>query len=126
MAAVPSQILSVVAAAGLSLIIAGGASAVCGASRFDKTAKHTSKLSGQDWVTELLQGHDGRFYDELGLHKHVFSRLLTVLGRLAGLRDTKYVLAEEQLAIFLHFVHRGLSNRALQERFQRSADTITK
>ncbi|KAI9448731.1 hypothetical protein BJY52DRAFT_1092491, partial [Lactarius psammicola] len=63
---------------------------------------------------------------ELGLNKHVFRRLLSVLARDTGLCDTRHVSAEEQLAIFLHYARRGLSNRALQERFQRSGDTITK
>ncbi|KAF8187944.1 hypothetical protein K438DRAFT_1490367, partial [Mycena galopus ATCC 62051] len=37
---------------------------------------------------------------------------------------TKYVSADEKLATFLHFARTGTSNRMLQERFQRSADTI--
>ncbi|KAI9447358.1 hypothetical protein BJY52DRAFT_1127464, partial [Lactarius psammicola] len=43
-----------------------------------------------------------------------------------GLCNTRHVSAEKQLAIFLHYACHGLSNRALQERFQRSRDTITK
>jgi hypothetical protein len=39
---------------------------------------------------------------------------------------TQHVLAEEQVAIFLHYVHCGLLNHVLQEWFQRSADMITK
>jgi hypothetical protein len=56
----------------------------------------------------------------------VFIQLLAVLKRDAGVRSTRYVSAEEQLGTFLHYVHRGLPNRALQERFQRSGDTISK
>ena len=73
-----------------------------------------------------MNGHPWRFHNEMGLHKHVFMKLIRVLGRDAGLANTWHVLAEEQLTIFLHYVHRGLSNRVLQERFQRSADTVTK
>ena len=93
---------------------------------FDKVPRHTSALSGQDWIDELVAGHDGWFYNELGMRKHVFWSLLSVLRNDAGLRDTWHVSSEEQLTIFLHYVHRGLSNRALQERFQRSPDTISK
>jgi hypothetical protein len=53
----------------------------------------------------------------LGLHKHVFRKLLKVLQSLAGFGDTKHILAEEQLAIFLHFACFGKTNRALTERF---------
>ncbi|KAF8259158.1 hypothetical protein EI94DRAFT_1497920, partial [Lactarius quietus] len=63
---------------------------------------HTSQLRGQDWLNELQLGHDGRFYNELGLNKHIFQRLLDVLSRDAGLRMTQHISAKEQLAIFLH------------------------
>lgn len=95
-------------------------------SRFDKVPQHTSILSGQGWIDELLAGHDGRFYNEMGIRKHVFWRLLSVLQKDAGLSDTRHVSCEEQLALFLHYAHRGLSNWALQERFQRSPDTVSK
>jgi hypothetical protein len=50
---------------------------------YDKILVHTSRLTGQDWINELLSGHDGRFYNELGLNKHVFRRLIVVLGSVA-------------------------------------------
>jgi len=37
------------------------------------------------------------------MHKHVFSALVKVLQSWTAFADTKYVSAEEQLAIFLHF-----------------------
>ena len=83
-------------------------------------------LTGQNWIDELLNGHSGRFYNQLGMHKHVFSALVKVLQSWTAFADTKYVSAEEQLAIFLHFAWWGESNRALQEQFQCSPDTITK
>jgi hypothetical protein len=110
----------------LILCNAVGQTMLAFSSRYDKIPVHTSRLTGQDWIDELLIGHDGRFYNELGLNKHVFRRLITVLERDAGLCATRHVSAEEQLAVFLHYARCGLSNRALQERFQRSADTITK
>jgi len=82
---------------------------------FDKVPQHISILSGQDWINELIAGHDGRFYNELSIHKHVFQALLSVLQINADLCNTRHVSAKEQLAIFLHYVRRGLSNRALQE-----------
>ena len=93
---------------------------------YNKIPIHTSRLTGQDWIDEIVTGHDGRFYNELGLNKHVFGHLIMVLERDTGLCATRHVLAQEQLAIFLHYAWHGLSNRALQEQFQQSADTITK
>ncbi|KAH9022581.1 hypothetical protein EDB85DRAFT_1895207 [Lactarius pseudohatsudake] len=40
--------------------------------RFDKQPVHTSVLSGQQWLDELLAGHNARFYNELGMNKFVF------------------------------------------------------
>ncbi|KAH9012947.1 hypothetical protein EDB83DRAFT_2233501, partial [Lactarius deliciosus] len=93
---------------------------------FDKTPKNTSSLSGQDWIDDLLAGHDDCFYNELGVHKHVFRSLMAVLARDTDLHGMWHVSAAEHLCIFLHYAHGSLSNRALQERFQRSGDTITK
>jgi hypothetical protein len=119
-------IVQVTAISALILLVAIKEALLQYGSHFDKVPQHTSMLSGQDWINELISGHDGRFYNELGMHKHVFWRLLAVLQTDAGLQDTRNVSSIEQLAIFVHFIHRGLSNRALQERFQRSPDTISK
>jgi hypothetical protein len=96
------------------------------ASRFNRTPLHTSRLTGNQWVQELLDGHEERFYNEMGMSDTIFTQLLELLVREAGLHNTRYVTAREQLAIFLHYACRGLGNRALQERFQRSGDTISK
>jgi hypothetical protein len=103
-----------------------GASSIAQAAYHEKRAQHTSSLSGEQWVQELLSGHPIRIRNELGMRRGVFLQLLAVLRRKAGVNDTRYVSAEEQLATFLYFVRRGLPNRGLQERFQRSGDTISK
>jgi hypothetical protein len=110
----------------MTVLLAGAAAAAGFASRYNKIPQHTSALTGQDWVDELLNGHSGRFYNQLGMHRHVFHKLLDTLRSLTGFDDTKYVSAEEQLMIFLHFARHAKSNRALMERFQRSGDTISK
>jgi hypothetical protein len=37
-----------------------------------KTPMYDSKLSSEDWVQELWNGHPGWFHDNLGMSKHVF------------------------------------------------------
>lgn len=108
------------------IIDAAGQATHIYAARFDRHAQHTSHLSGEEWVQELLQGHDNRIYNELGMNKTVFLNLLEVLRIDAGVCGSCYVTAGEQLATFLYYVHCGLSNWALQEQFQRSGDTISK
>jgi hypothetical protein len=86
---------------------------------------HTSLLTGQGWVLELLTGHPERIRCELGVHVHVFTLLINEL-RAMGLDNSKFVSLEEQLAIFLYACVTGLSIRHLGERFQRSNETISK
>ncbi|KAF8876768.1 hypothetical protein BD779DRAFT_1412298, partial [Infundibulicybe gibba] len=62
---------------------------------------HTSALTGEDWVIELLCGHPDHIHTSLGVSHHVFSTLITEL-RNAGHTNSQYVSLEEQLAIFLH------------------------
>lgn len=75
---------------------------------FDKTSYHTSALTGEAWVQELISGHPDRMKTELGLRVPVFHRLVEVL-KLAGLRHSKFLTLEEQLAIFLYTSVTGLS-----------------
>lgn len=92
---------------------------------FNKTPYHTSTLTGAGWVLELINGHPKRIHTELGLHLHVFRRLLTALS-IAGVTRSKYISLEEKLAIFLYASVTGLSIRHLGERFQHSNETISK
>jgi hypothetical protein len=92
---------------------------------YDKQPYHTSTLSGMAWVNELLAGHPDRIRCELGVRCHVFYVLLNLLHD-SGCRNSKYIMLEEQLAIFLYACVTGLSVRHLGERFQRSNDTISK
>ena len=62
----------------------------------------------------------------MGMNRFVFQKLLYELEQRVGLGPTRYVSSEEQLAIFLQIARTGLSNAEMQERFQRSGDTISK
>lgn len=95
-------------------------------SRYVKTPKNDSNQSGANWLTALLHGHPDRFREVYGLNRHVFRRLLSDLQRKAGLEDSKYICADEQLAIFLYICTSGLSIRKAAVCLQRSIDTISK
>ena len=92
---------------------------------YDKTPYHTSALTGVAWVCELLEGHPERIRNELGVHKHVFRKLIQELEA-AGYSGTKNVTLDEQLAMFLYTCVTGLSIRHVSERFQRSTDTVSR
>ncbi|TFK22000.1 hypothetical protein FA15DRAFT_557985, partial [Coprinopsis marcescibilis] len=64
---------------------------------------HNSKLSGADWVEELINGHPERIWTELGLRLHVFLTFVHELRVLGGLSDSRLgVTVKEQAAIFLY------------------------
>jgi hypothetical protein len=91
----------------------------------DPEPYHTSALSGEAWVIELLTGHPERIRCELGMHAHAFAELISEL-RTLGYTNSKFVSLEEQLAIFLYTSVTGLSVRHVGERFQRSNETISR
>jgi hypothetical protein len=86
---------------------------------------HTSALTGEAWVMELLSGHPERMRNALGVNLHVFSALILEL-RAASYQNSKNVSLEEQLAIYLYASVTGLTIRHLGERFQRSNETISR
>jgi hypothetical protein len=90
------------------------------------TPMNTSVLKGMGWVRELLTGHPTQFYDAFAMPKHVFQKLVTELKLYAGLKSTKYICAEEQVALFLHMCKTGGTVRDMRERFQHSPDTISR
>jgi len=91
----------------------------------DPEPYHTSALKGEEWLMELIIGHPERIRCELGVHAHIFEKLIEELCGL-GHRSSRHVLLEEQLAIFLYTCVTGLTIRHVGERFQRSSDTISK
>ena len=111
--------------AGMAIVAAATAALVYAAPLYDKTPYHTSALSGEEWVKELINGHPERIRCELGVHKHVFQALIAYLKNI-GHSHLRYVTIEEQLFIFLYKCVTGLSVRHVGERFQRSNDTISR
>jgi len=103
----------------------GAAALYYGHPLYDKTPYHTSALTGADWVRELLTGHPERIRSELGVHKEVFHDLIAALQK-GGLKSSKHVFLEEQLAIFLYTCVTGLSLHHVSERFQRADETTSK
>src|SRR5260370_31402093 len=112
----------------VALIAAAAVGAVTNlvATSISTTPMNTSKLTGMVWVHELLTGHPVWFSDALAMSKHVYWKLVEELQLYAELTHSKYVLVEEQVAMFLHFCKTGGIIQDLQECFQHSPSTILK
>lgn len=91
-----------------------------------KTPMYNSCRTGKQYIQELLAGHPLRFYDEMGMTKHVFQKLKRELVTYSNFKDTKYVTMDEQLGIFLRFCRTGMGTRKVREEFQRGPDTVSK
>lgn len=91
----------------------------------DRRPCRTSSLTGASWVQELLTGHEVRCFQNLRMHPNVFGKVVDIF-KTAGLEATRYVGLEERVSSFLYIVGQAASNRAAQERFQRSGDCISR
>ena len=89
-------------------------------------AQHTSILTGQAWVLELITGHPNRIKINFGVSLETFLALVCALNESGFKQSCNGVTVEEQLGIFLYTCVTGLSSQLAAERFQRSTDTITR
>jgi len=89
-----------------------------------RTPYHTSILTGEAWVYELINGHPDRIRHNFGIDCDVFNTLLHILHRNGFTLSRNGVSVEVQLGIFLYTCVTGLSSRLVGERFQRSPDTV--
>ena len=83
----------------------------------------TSILSGHVFVQGILEANRRVYLELLRMEKHVFLRLCVVLWEKMLLEDSRFVLVEEQVAIFLMTVGQNHRNITLQDRFQHSSET---
>lgn len=94
----------------------------------ERIPHHTSILTGEGWMLELLSSHrdSDRMKISLGVGHDVFNALVQILAENGIQRSRRGISVEEQLGIFLHSCVTGLSSRHVGERFQHSPATITK
>ena len=75
--------LTVSPMAGMTICLAA-VSSTSYASHFNNIPQHTSKLTGQQWVDMLWNGHPQRFHNQLGIHIYVMHDNLRSQFFLAG------------------------------------------
>ena len=100
----------------------------CLSPRPERVRRHDSRLQGEDWVRELLNGHPTVFFEQTRMPRLTFCRLqrwIELNHRLTRRRKTSMSI-EEMLIMFLWMVGHNASNRDAQSRFQHSGRTISK
>ena len=91
----------------------------------DPEPYHTSILSGQMWVEELLEGHPDCIYCKLSVQKEVFLELIHTLHNFS-ITGSKHISLEEQVSIFLYMSMTGLTIHHIGKHFQCLNNTISK
>ncbi|PPS16884.1 hypothetical protein GOBAR_AA03692 [Gossypium barbadense] len=92
---------------------------------FTKQPCMDSNYTGQIWVDEVLNGHDGRCMNSFRMPKNIFHSLLHDLQTNYGLKHGN-VSAMEKLALSLYILGNRESNSNAAERFQRSGETVSR
>nr|XP_048328401.1 uncharacterized protein LOC107422048 [Ziziphus jujuba var. spinosa] len=90
----------------------------------EKIPQRTSMLSGQNFITELLNGSEKTCYELFRMDKNIFLSLCTCLKQHEYLKDTKVVRVEEALAMFLIIIGHNVGMRLIADRFQHSLETV--
>ncbi|XP_020268890.1 uncharacterized protein LOC109844313 [Asparagus officinalis] len=88
-------------------------------------SQRISKLSGHDWVIEVLGGHPGTCFDLFRMKKEAFINLCEELKRIGKLKHSRNVTIQEQVAIFLFVLSHNERQRMVADRFQHSLETIS-
>jgi len=87
----------------------------------------TSSLSGEARIQELLsQAHPRRFQEVLRMPFNTFKELASFCRSHTSLHSSRHISIEQKLAMFLLCVGEGVSNRAVQEQYQHSGETVSR
>ena len=62
--------------------------------------------------------------EQLRMDRHTFFKLCEMLRTIGGLKDTKNMLVEKTVAIFLNILAHDVKNRMIKNRFKRSQEII--
>ncbi|KAL5567150.1 hypothetical protein UlMin_030314 [Ulmus minor] len=77
-------------------------------------------------VHRLVYESDATSLDNLRMTRHAFTKLCTMLQTIGGLRGSKYLCVDEQVAMFLHILAHHVKNRVIKFQFLRSGQTVSR
>ncbi|XP_038698185.1 uncharacterized protein At2g29880-like isoform X2 [Tripterygium wilfordii] len=80
----------------------------------------------REHLKNLVYESDNTCIAQLRMNRETFGNLCSMLENLGGLKPTKNMLVDEQVAIFLHILSQHVKNRVIQFRFKRSSETISR
>ncbi|XVF63722.1 hypothetical protein PTKIN_Ptkin09bG0108800 [Pterospermum kingtungense] len=80
----------------------------------------------RDYVRRLVYDSDESCISQLRMNRAAFFKLCELLENIGGLKSTRNMLIDEQVAMFLYIISHHLKNRVIRHNFQRSGETISR
>jgi hypothetical protein len=82
--------------------------------------------SRQGDIRRLIYESDEICHDHFRMDRNAFSKLCNMLEARGGLKATKHMLIDEQVAMFLYILAHHVKNRIIKRQFRRSGETISR
>ncbi|PPD85044.1 hypothetical protein GOBAR_DD18033 [Gossypium barbadense] len=80
----------------------------------------------RDYVKRLVYASDETYIEQVRMNRTAFFKLCEMLESLGGLKSSRNMLVDEQVAMFLHIISHHLKNRVIKHHFSRSWETVSR
>ncbi|PPD83647.1 hypothetical protein GOBAR_DD19409 [Gossypium barbadense] len=80
----------------------------------------------RDYVKRLVYASGETCIEQVRMNRTVFFKLCEMLESIGGLKSSRFMLVDEQVAMFLHIISHHLKNRVIKHHFRRSGETISR
>ncbi|PPE01701.1 hypothetical protein GOBAR_DD01283 [Gossypium barbadense] len=80
----------------------------------------------RDYVKRLVYASDETCIEQVRMNRTAIFKLCEMLESLGGLKSSRNMLVDEQVAMFLHIISHHLKNRVIKHHFSRSGETVSR
>ncbi|PPD68235.1 hypothetical protein GOBAR_DD34884 [Gossypium barbadense] len=80
----------------------------------------------QDYVKRLVYASDETCIEQVRMNRTAFFKLCEMLESIGGLKSSRFMLVDEQVAMFLHIISHHLKNRVIKHHFRRSREIVSR
>ncbi|PPD76897.1 hypothetical protein GOBAR_DD26187 [Gossypium barbadense] len=80
----------------------------------------------RDYVKKLVYASDETCIEQVRMNRTAFFKLCEMLESIGGLKLSRNMLVDEQVAMFLHIISYHLKNRVIKHHFRRSGETVSR
>ena len=80
----------------------------------------------RDYVKRLVYASDETCIEQVRMNRAAFFKLCEMLESIGGLKSSRFMLVDEQVAMFLHIISHHLKNRVIKHHFRRSGETVSR